>query len=179
AFNHVGQNSMKIFSSSGSVLCGHQQPATLAKLKVCDLTRAGTIEAESANGHQVRLPEHVVRQWKRYSQLRRGVIGKGPLAHAPLITHLDSEDAISAWGIWSIFHEWEKSRSAHKDLHVTPRTLRSAYLDLLCSSRERTLRRACVHGGARGRRVQVDVDAISQGIVTEENDQIFLYLKTI
>ncbi|WP_208456487.1 hypothetical protein, partial [Burkholderia sp. BCC1630] len=24
AFNHVGQNSMKIFSSSGSVLCGHQ-----------------------------------------------------------------------------------------------------------------------------------------------------------
>ncbi|MGS1040670.1 hypothetical protein ACVCID_25520 [Burkholderia glumae] len=25
AFNHVGQNSMKIFSSSGSVLCGHQQ----------------------------------------------------------------------------------------------------------------------------------------------------------
>ncbi|MDP9587233.1 UNVERIFIED_ORG: hypothetical protein J2791_006564, partial [Burkholderia contaminans] len=25
AFNHVGQNSMKICSSSGSVLCGHQQ----------------------------------------------------------------------------------------------------------------------------------------------------------
>ncbi|WP_218834964.1 hypothetical protein, partial [Burkholderia ubonensis] len=24
AFNHVGQNSMKICSSSGSVLCGHQ-----------------------------------------------------------------------------------------------------------------------------------------------------------
>ncbi|WP_208457058.1 hypothetical protein, partial [Burkholderia sp. BCC1640] len=28
AFNHVGQNSMKIFSSSGSVLCGHQQSVT-------------------------------------------------------------------------------------------------------------------------------------------------------
>uniref|UniRef100_UPI001ABA5510 ATP-binding protein n=1 Tax=Burkholderia sp. BCC1640 TaxID=2676294 RepID=UPI001ABA5510 len=27
AFNHVGQNSMKIFSSSGSVLCGHQHTA--------------------------------------------------------------------------------------------------------------------------------------------------------
>uniref|UniRef100_UPI001ABBA277 HNH endonuclease n=1 Tax=Burkholderia sp. BCC1640 TaxID=2676294 RepID=UPI001ABBA277 len=28
AFNHVGQNSMKIFSSSGSVLCGHQHSDT-------------------------------------------------------------------------------------------------------------------------------------------------------
>ncbi|MGS1056420.1 hypothetical protein [Burkholderia glumae] len=30
AFNHVGQNSMKIFSSSGSVLCGHQHQDSLA-----------------------------------------------------------------------------------------------------------------------------------------------------
>ncbi|WP_217481403.1 hypothetical protein, partial [Burkholderia aenigmatica] len=34
AFNHVGQNSMKIFSSSGSVLCGHQQHR-LTRVLVC------------------------------------------------------------------------------------------------------------------------------------------------
>ncbi|WP_342310566.1 hypothetical protein [Burkholderia pyrrocinia] len=161
------------------VFWGALKPATLAKLRVRDLTRSSAIDAGSANGHRVELPEHVVRQWKRYSQLRRRVFGKAPLESAPLISHLDSEDAISAWGIWSIFHEWEKSRRTHEDLNVTPRTLRSAYLDLLCSSSEQTLRWAYTHGGVRDRRVQVDTEAIPQGIVTEAHDQILLYLKAV
>lgn len=111
-------------------------------------------------------------------QLRRRAIGKAPLASAPLISHLDSENAISAWGIWSIFHEWEKSQYTHEILTVTPRTLRSAYLDLLRSSSERALRWACTHGGVRARHIQVDAEAIPQGIVTQANGQILLYLKT-
>ncbi|MFW2273396.1 hypothetical protein [Burkholderia orbicola] len=161
------------------VFWGALKPATLAELKVRHLTRAGAIDVGSVNGHRVELPEHVVRQWKRYSQLRRRVIGTAPHSSAPLISHLDSEDAISAWGIWSIFHEWEKSQYSHGDVNVTPRTLRSAYLDLICGDSEHTLQWACVHGGVRGRRVQVDVEAIPQGIVTETNDQILLYLKAV
>lgn len=161
------------------VFWGALKPAALAELKVRDLSRAGVIDAGSVNDHRVELPGHIVRQWKRYSHFRRRALGKAPLASAPLISHLDSEDAISAWGIWSIFHEWKKSRSTHEDHNVTPRTLRSAYLDLLCSGSEQTLRWACVHGGVRERRVQADSDAIPNGIVTGAHDQILLYLKAV
>jgi len=43
AFNHVGQNSMKIFSSSGSVLCGHQHAAETVRAAqlLVDINAAG------------------------------------------------------------------------------------------------------------------------------------------
>ncbi|MGS1036067.1 hypothetical protein ACVCID_01360 [Burkholderia glumae] len=60
AFNHVGQNSMKIFSSSGSVLCGHQQLEQLTTKLAAARARAKSRDALASVDHHAEFERAVM-----------------------------------------------------------------------------------------------------------------------
>lgn len=153
------------------------KPAELVQLSISDLDISKTISIYSQlQDRIINLPDHIAGVWDRYIQNRNDLSEEPAKVSNPLISQLDQNQRLSGWSIWSAFQEWHQNHGALDTDAITPRELRSKYLQLLCEEGEAMLEVACVVGGIKERIVKASKQEIPNALVTPMHHQIFKHL---
>lgn len=124
---------------------------TLGTGEICALRnedlsiRSGSRATVRIQKRIVALPEHLAQLYLRYSAARADGSGRDPVPKGPLLSHLQSDQPLRAWTVWSIARRWQRRQGMNE--HFSPQRLRSAFLSLAMADGSGHLPSIAAHAG--------------------------------
>lgn len=94
------------------------------------------------------LPTHIRRVWAQYAKFRRADVAGDFNEGSPLISRLKTNEPLRAWAIWSLVKAWHGRNG--NEVVVSPRMLRSAFIDAITIEERTRLGAVLAHVGNRG-----------------------------
>lgn len=96
-------------------------------------------------GSPLMLPAHFRDVWAQYAKLRDADVVGGFNENSPLISRLKANEPVRAWAIWSLVRAWHERNGS--DVVVSPRMLRSAFIDAITMEERDRLGAVLAHVG--------------------------------
>lgn len=162
------------------IFWGALKPQELVTIRVQDCSwgakDANLTIKRSGGVHKISLPSHIFKLWEGYLKSRCDFDGREIKQSAPLISKIETEAPLSAWGVWSVFNDWQIRNPIGQLNHLTPRKLRAAYLSLLCQEGEQRLGLAYAQVGIKQRRVTAWEIPPSLHVAGQVNEEIRIFL---